>query len=103
MPRAQSGRECLAVHAPELALEPRLPSRPRFRRSLLRRLEQTRRSTGPHQIHRKPPMGQWVIITAAWYNWVEWFNNHRLFGPIGHIPPAEAEANYYAALENLDM
>ena len=30
-------------------------------------------------------------------------NNHRLFGPIGHIPPAEAEANYYAASENLDM
>jgi len=27
----------------------------------------------------------------------------RLFGPIGRIPPAEAEANYYAASENLDM
>ena len=27
----------------------------------------------------------------------------RLFGPIGHIPPAEAEANYYAARETLDM
>jgi putative transposase len=23
-------------------------------------------------------------------------------GPIGHIPPAEAEANYYAATGNLD-
>jgi hypothetical protein len=32
-------------------------------------------------------------------SWVDWFNNHRLFGPIGHIPPAEAEANYYAAEE----
>jgi len=31
------------------------------------------------------------------------FNNHRLFGPIGYIPPAEAEANHYAALEILDM
>jgi hypothetical protein len=28
---------------------------------------------------------------------------HRLFGPIGHIPPAEAEANYYAARKTLDM
>ena len=27
----------------------------------------------------------------------------RPFGPIGHIPPAEAEANYYAAIDNLDM
>lgn len=35
--------------------------------------------------------------------WVDWFNNYRLFGPIGHIPPAEAEANYYAAIDNLDM
>lgn len=35
--------------------------------------------------------------------WVDWFNNHRLFGPIGHILPAEAEAIYYAASENLDM
>jgi len=35
--------------------------------------------------------------------WVDWFNNHRLFGPIGHIPPAEAEANYDAAFETLDM
>lgn len=26
-----------------------------------------------------------------------------LFGPIGYIPPAEAEANYYAAKETLDM
>ena len=34
---------------------------------------------------------------------VDWFNNYRLFGPIGHIPPAETEANYYAACETLDM
>jgi len=26
---------------------------------------------------------------------VAWFNNHRLLEPIGYIPPAEAEANYY--------
>ena len=34
---------------------------------------------------------------------VDWFSNHRLSGPIGHIPPAEAEANYHAAVETLDM
>lgn len=30
--------------------------------------------------------------------WVPWFNNHRLMGPLGYIPPAEAEANYYRQL-----
>jgi hypothetical protein len=29
---------------------------------------------------------------------VAWFNNHRLIKPIGYIPPAEAEANYYRQL-----
>ncbi len=42
-------------------------------------------------------------VEMATLRWVDWFNNHRLFGPIGYIPPAEAEANYYAALENLGM
>jgi putative transposase len=31
---------------------------------------------------------------------VDWFNNHCLPELIGNIPPAEAEENYYAALEN---
>lgn len=34
---------------------------------------------------------------------VDWFKNHRLFRPIGHITPAEAEATYYAAIEPFDM
>jgi putative transposase len=42
-------------------------------------------------------------VEMATLRWVDWFNNHRLFGPIGHIPPAEAEVNYYAASDNLDM
>jgi len=42
-------------------------------------------------------------VEMATLRWVDWYNNHRLFGPIGHIPPAEAEDNYYAALQNLDM
>ncbi|AJR26155.1 transposase [Sphingobium sp. YBL2] len=42
-------------------------------------------------------------VEMATLRWVDWYNNHRLFGPIGHIPPAEAEHNYYAALKNLDM
>jgi putative transposase len=30
---------------------------------------------------------------------VDWFNNRRLLEPIGNILPAEAEARYYAQLE----
>ena len=37
-------------------------------------------------------------VELATLQWVAWFNNHRLLGPIGYIPPAEAEANYYRHL-----
>jgi transposase InsO family protein len=32
----------------------------------------------------------------ATLGWEDWFNTRRLLGPIGNIPPAEAEENYYA-------
>ena len=35
--------------------------------------------------------------------WVDWFNNRRLLEPIGHIPPAEAEHNYYAMMDKAMM
>ena len=35
--------------------------------------------------------------------WVDWYNNRRLLGPIGYIPPAEAEQTFYANLNSLDM
>ncbi len=35
--------------------------------------------------------------------WVDWHNNRRLLGPIGYIPPAEAEEAFYANLNTLDM
>ena len=34
--------------------------------------------------------------------WVDWYNNRRLFGPIGYITPAEAEEVFYANLNTLD-
>ena len=47
-------------------------------------------------------LGPWRSIEAvefATLEWVDWFNNRRLLEPIGNIPPAEAEARYYAELE----
>ena len=43
-----------------------------------------------------------LAVEMATLEWVEWFNNHRLFGP-SDTSPAEAEANYYPAIDNLDM
>ncbi|SCC94571.1 hypothetical protein THIX_60629 [Thiomonas sp. X19] len=34
-------------------------------------------------------------MELATLEWVAWFNNHRLMEPLGYIPPAEAEANYW--------
>ncbi len=28
--------------------------------------------------------------------WVHWYNNERLMHRLGRVPPAEAEADYYA-------
>lgn len=50
--------------------------------------------------------GPWRSVEAVEYavlEWVDWFNNRRLLGPIGNIPPAEAAANFDAALETKDM
>ena len=35
-------------------------------------------------------------VEFATLEWVDWFNNRRLLGPIGNVPPAEAEERYYA-------
>jgi len=46
--------------------------------------------------------GPWRSLEAVEYatlGWVDWFNNRRLLEPIGNIPPAEAEARFYAQLE----
>ena len=38
-------------------------------------------------------------VELATLEWVAWFNHHRLMEPLGYIPPAEAEANYYQQLK----
>ncbi|EFI5283051.1 hypothetical protein J5W26_003255 [Escherichia coli] len=35
--------------------------------------------------------------------WVDWYNNRRLLGRLGHTPPAEAEKAYYASIGNDDL
>jgi putative transposase len=54
-------------------------------------------------IHRLGPWKSFEAVEYKTLEWVDWFNHQRLLEPIGNIPPAEAEANYYAALENIKM
>jgi len=45
-------------------------------------------------IHRRSWKNREAVELAT-LEWVDWFNHRRLLGPIGNIPPAEAEAAYY--------
>ncbi len=49
-------------------------------------------------IHRSGPWRSLDAVEFATLEWVDWFNNRRLLEPIGNIPPAEAEACFYADL-----
>ncbi len=55
--RAQPPRKHLAVHVPELAVEPYLPILRLHRRSLLLRMEHTDRSALENHVHRTPRLG----------------------------------------------
>ena len=46
-------------------------------------------------IHQRGPWKTREAVELATLEWVSWFNHHRLLEPIGYIPPAEAEANYW--------
>ena len=54
-------------------------------------------------IHRLGPWKSVQDVEMETLEWVDWFNHKRLLGPIGNIPPAEAENLYYAALDKNPM
>ena len=47
-------------------------------------------------IQRKGPWRHLQGVEFATLDWVDWFNTRRLLEPIGYVPPAEYEAQYYA-------
>ena len=49
-------------------------------------------------IHRRAPWKTRESVELATLEWVHWFNHIRLLEPIGYLPPAEAEANYWQQL-----
>jgi putative transposase len=54
-------------------------------------------------IRRRGPWRSLEAVEYAALDWVDWYNNRRLLEPIGNMPPAEAEARYYAQLEPAAM
>ncbi|HAW6938079.1 TPA: IS3 family transposase [Escherichia coli] len=53
-------------------------------------------------IHRKSWKNR-AEVELAILTWVDWYNNRRLLGRLGHTPPAEAEKAYYASIGNDDL
>ena len=54
-------------------------------------------------IRRNGPWRNIEEVEFATLEWVDWFNNRRLFEPIGNIPPVEFEALYYERQETPAM
>lgn len=58
----------------------------------------------PYKTEKIPPKGPWRSIEDVEFSmasWFEWFDNRRLPGPIGNIPPVEYEEMYYRAQTTL--
>ena len=50
-------------------------------------------------IRRRGPWRDLDTVEFATLEWVDWFNHRRLLAPIGHVPPAECEQQYYLMQE----
>jgi putative transposase len=49
-------------------------------------------------IHQAGPWRSVDDVEYATLEWVAWFNTTRLLEPLGYLPPAEFEAQYYAKI-----
>src|SRR5271163_4960151 len=68
VPRIEPAGKHLAVHARQLALKSDLQILRRHRRPLLRRMEQTHRSTLADHVDRDARLELRVLISESWYN-----------------------------------
>ena len=50
-------------------------------------------------IRRRGPWRSLEAVEYATLDWVDWFNHRRPLEPVVNVPPAEAEARYYAQQE----
>jgi len=50
-------------------------------------------------IERRGPWRSFESVEFATLRWTDWFNNRRLFGPLGYVPPMEYEETFYREQE----
>lgn len=48
---------------------------------------------------RTGPLRQLEDVEWVTAEWVDWYNSRRLHSTLGHVPPEEFEAAYYACIE----
>jgi putative transposase len=48
-------------------------------------------------VYRRGPWRGCEDLELATLEWVDWFNNRRLFGALDYVPPVEYEASWYPA------
>jgi putative transposase len=48
-------------------------------------------------VYRRGPWKGGEDLELATLEWVDWFNNRRLYGALGYVPPSEYEASWYTA------
>jgi putative transposase len=46
-------------------------------------------------IERRGPWRHFEAVEFRTLEWIDWFNNRRLYEPIGNVPPLEFEQSYY--------
>ena len=54
-------------------------------------------------IRQRGPWRQLEDVDFATLEWVDWFNNRRLLGSNGDVPPAEMEETYYQQIQESAM
>src|SRR5919202_1723994 len=52
-------------------------------------------------IRRRGPWKSLEAVELATLEWVDWFNHRRLLGPLGNIPPVEAEQRFFAEIARM--
>lgn len=54
-------------------------------------------------IDKDGPWTSFEHVDYATLEWVSWYNTERSLEPLGHLPPAEYEAQYHTNLEFAEL
>ncbi len=54
-------------------------------------------------IKRRGPWRTLTDVELCTAEWIDWYNNRRLHGEIGHVPPVEYETEFYLTQSNTQL